>query len=150
MEPDDPMGDGHDTMSNDPQEATGAGDGRADRGSIGATIRRDGAEGRPPGGGDSSPGDGLDDGRARRWARLELGFWIALVVTMLIFAAIPIVNQAYKLQLKDYGLWYQVGLAESKGYDIYPRPRAAGCSRSCIRPRRRPCWGCSARWARPG
>jgi alpha-1,2-mannosyltransferase len=112
-------------MSNDPQETTGAGNDRDDRGgSIGSTIRRDGAKGLPPGGGAWSPGGRLGDSRARRWARLELGFGIALVLTMLIFAVIPLVNLFRGLPTKDYGLWYQVGLAERQGYDIYPRPES--------------------------
>ena len=41
-----------------------------------------------------------------------------------IFSAIPIVNMALGLATKDYGLWYQVGLAEGQGLDVYPRPES--------------------------
>jgi hypothetical protein len=41
-----------------------------------------------------------------------------------IFSAIPIVNMGLRLGTKDYGLWYQVGVAEGQGLDIYPRPES--------------------------
>jgi len=41
---------------------------------------------------------------------------------MLVFAAIPIANFFLGQSTKDYGLWYQVGLALRHGVDIYPRP----------------------------
>ena len=91
-------------MSNDAQDAPGRG----------MTIRLDGAAG--------PAGPGPEDRRSRRWDRLERGWWLALVVTMGIFSALPIVNLALNLSTKDYGLWYQVGLAEGQGLDVYPRP----------------------------
>ena len=41
---------------------------------------------------------------------------------MLVFSAFPIANLFLGLSTKDYGLWYQVGLAVRQGLDIYPRP----------------------------
>ena len=41
---------------------------------------------------------------------------------MLVFSAFPIANHFLGLSTKDYGLWYQVGLAVRQGLDIYPRP----------------------------
>jgi hypothetical protein len=41
---------------------------------------------------------------------------------MAVFSAFPIVNYVKGLSTKDYGLWYQVGLALRQGFDIYPRP----------------------------
>ncbi len=38
------------------------------------------------------------------------------------FSAFPIVNLYQGYSTKDYGLWYQVGLATRQGLDIYPRP----------------------------
>ncbi len=99
-------------MSNDSREVPGIGIGNKDgdeRSEVaGATTRRDGS---PSGGGISA-----------RWARIERLWWVALVVTMGIFSALPIVNLALGLSTKDYGLWYQVGLAEGQGFDVYPRP----------------------------
>ena len=43
-------------------------------------------------------------------------------LTMLVFSAFPIANLLLGLSTKDYGLWYQVGLAVRQGLDIYPRP----------------------------
>ena len=48
--------------------------------------------------------------------------WVALIGTMLVFSAFPIVNQLLGLSTKDYGLWYHVGLAVCQGLDVYPRP----------------------------
>jgi hypothetical protein len=113
-------------MSNDSQDAPGRGMPMDRAGSIGPMIRRDGVAGSAPAPGDAGGrrGDpeGRVDGSARRWARLERAWWLGLVVTMGIFSAIPIVNMALGLATKDYGLWYQVGLAEQQGLDIYPRP----------------------------
>jgi alpha-1,2-mannosyltransferase len=113
-------------MSNDPQDATRAGDGAERAGSGRPSIRRDGASGPGigaggTGGGGEAVGTG-SGGRARRWARLERAWWPVLIVTMVVFAAIPMVNLAWDMPTKDYGLWYQVGLAEWQGLDIYPRP----------------------------
>lgn len=106
-------------MSNDPQDAAKTGDERGV-----AVIRRDGAQGLPPGSEGSSIPGGPDDSRSRRWRRGELAWWIALGLTMLVFAAIPLVNLYRGLPTKDYGLWYGVGLAESQGLDVYPRPES--------------------------
>ena len=56
------------------------------------------------------------------WARIERVWWVALVGAMLVFSAFPLANQFLGLSTKDYGLWYQVGLAVRQGLDIYPRP----------------------------
>ena len=41
---------------------------------------------------------------------------------MLVFSAFPIANLVLGFPTKDYGLWYQVGLAVRQGLDVYPRP----------------------------
>jgi hypothetical protein len=41
---------------------------------------------------------------------------------MVAFSAVPIANQFLRLSTKDYGLWYDVGVAVRQGLDIYPRP----------------------------
>ena len=41
---------------------------------------------------------------------------------MLVFSAFPIANLVLGFSTKDYGLWYQVGLAVRQGLDVYPRP----------------------------
>jgi hypothetical protein len=56
------------------------------------------------------------------WARIERAWWAALILTILVFAAIPIGNLILGFPMKDYGLWYQVGLALRQGLNIYPRP----------------------------
>ena len=56
------------------------------------------------------------------WARIERVWWVGLVGAMLVFSAFPIANLFLGLSTKDYGLWYQVGLAVRQGLDIYPRP----------------------------
>ena len=105
-------------MSNDSQDAAGRAV-AADR--TGPTIRLDGAAGAASvRGGGGGGGDAA--GRARRWARLERAWWLVLVVTMGVFSAIPMVNIALGLATKDYELWYNVGLAEWQGLDVYPRP----------------------------
>jgi hypothetical protein len=43
---------------------------------------------------------------------------------MLVFSAFPIANLWLGLSTKDYGLWYQVGLAVREGLDVYPRPES--------------------------
>jgi hypothetical protein len=89
-------------------------------GSSGPTIRLDGAEGPATVPGAAGEGDAAR--RALRRRRLERAWWLALVVTMGVFSALPVVNMALGLSTKDYGLWYQVGLAEWQGLDVYPRP----------------------------
>jgi alpha-1,2-mannosyltransferase len=56
------------------------------------------------------------------WARIERAWWVGLGGAMLVFSAFPIANQFLGLSTKDYGLWYQVGLAVRQGLDVYPRP----------------------------
>ncbi len=56
--------------------------------------------------------------------RIERAWWAALVVAMLVFSAFPIANYCLGLSTKDYGLWYQVGLAVRQGLEIYPRPES--------------------------
>jgi hypothetical protein len=60
--------------------------------------------------------------RSHRWARIERIWWMALVAAMATFSAFPLANLFLSLPTKDYGLWYQVGLAVRHGLDIYPRP----------------------------
>src|SRR5262245_59330005 len=55
-------------------------------------------------------------------ARIERAWWIILGGTMLVFSAFPIANLALGYTTKDYGLWYQVGVAVRMGLDVYPRP----------------------------
>ncbi len=64
------------------------------------------------------------DGRRTGWARIERGWWLVLGITMLVFSAFPIANLVLGFSTKDYGLWYQVGLAIRQGLDIYPRPES--------------------------
>jgi len=45
-----------------------------------------------------------------------------MIGAMLVFSAFPIANLLLGLSTKDYGLWYQVGLAVRQGLDVYPRP----------------------------
>jgi len=45
-----------------------------------------------------------------------------MIAMMLVFSAFPIANLFLGLSTKDYGLWYQVGLAVRQGQDVYPRP----------------------------
>ena len=63
-------------------------------------------------------------GRRTGWARIERGWWLVLGITMLVFSAFPIANLVLGFSTKDYGLWYQVGLAIRQGLDIYPRPES--------------------------
>jgi hypothetical protein len=58
------------------------------------------------------------------WLRIERAWWAALIGAMVVFSAVPIANQLLGLSTKDYGLWYQVGLAVRQGLDIYPRPES--------------------------
>ena len=84
------------------------------------------------------------------WARIERVWWMGLVGAMLVFSAFPIANLFLGLSTKDYGLWYQVGLAVRQGLDIYPRPETTGSFRSCtLQPPRR-CLPGSACWDRSG
>ena len=56
------------------------------------------------------------------WLRIKRGWWLILAATMLVFSAFPIANLILGYATKDYGLWYQVGLAVRHGLDVYPRP----------------------------
>ena len=114
-----------DKMTQDSQGASIAGKGNEPAGSSRPSFRRDGAAepasvGGTAGGGDANATDA--GGRASRWARLERAWWVGLALTMLVFAAIPLVNLARGLPTKDYELWYGVGRAEWQGLDVYPRP----------------------------
>ena len=60
--------------------------------------------------------------KARSSARIERAWWGAFLVAAIVFSAFPIVNLYQGYSTKDYGLWYQVGLATRQGLDIYPRP----------------------------
>ena len=75
-----------------------------------------------------------------------------LAVTMLVFSAFPIANLVLGFSTKDYGLWYQVGLAVRHGLDVYPRPESQSSFSLHVsrRPRRRCLRGsaCSAGLAR--
>jgi alpha-1,2-mannosyltransferase len=56
------------------------------------------------------------------WARIERAWWFIFGGVMLVFSAFPIANLVLGYATKDYGLWYQVGLAVRLGLDVYPRP----------------------------
>ncbi len=43
---------------------------------------------------------------------------------ILVFSAVPLINQLLGLSTKDYNLWYQTGVAVRQGLDIYPRPES--------------------------
>ncbi len=66
----------------------------------------------------------LETSRAEWWARLERGWWKAFLGAILVFSAVPLINQLLGLSTKDYGLWYQTGVAVRQGLDIYPRPES--------------------------
>jgi alpha-1,2-mannosyltransferase len=63
-------------------------------------------------------------GQSVAWARIDRAWWFALGGAMLTFSAFPIANLVLGLATKDYGLWYQVGLAVRQGIDVYPRPES--------------------------
>src|ERR1017187_7308963 len=63
-------------------------------------------------------------GQSPGWARIERAWWVILGGSMLVFSAFPIANLVFGLSTKDYGLWYQVGLAVRSGLDVYPRPES--------------------------
>ena len=69
--------------------------------------------------------------------RLWRGLVAILLVLMVVFSAIPLAIDRLGEPNKDYSLWYQVGEVIRQGLNIYPTPRRAGSSRSCIRPRPR-------------
>ena len=82
------------------------------------------AAGRPNYRHDDGVGAPPRQGNARLlgWARAERAWWVILGGAMLVFSAFPIANLALGYATKDYGLWYQVGLAVRLGLDVYPRP----------------------------
>jgi alpha-1,2-mannosyltransferase len=82
------------------------------------TFRHDG------GGGEASTGAKALAEPSAGWARIERFWWLALGAAMLVFSAFPIANLIFGFSTKDYGLWYQVGLAVRQGFDIYPRPES--------------------------
>ncbi len=140
-------------MTQDSQGASIAGKGNEPARSSRPSFRRDGAAepasvGDTAGGGDANATDA--GGRARRWARLERAWWVGLALTMLVFAAIPLVNLARDLPTKDYELWYGVGRAEWQGLDVYPRPETGRLFPFMYPPSAAAMLACSARWARPG
>ena len=63
-------------------------------------------------------------GQSAAWARIERAWWLALGGAILVFSAFPIANLVLGYPTKDYGLWYQVGLAVRQGFDVYPRPES--------------------------
>jgi len=70
----------------------------------------------------SARSDSLRTDTSTNWTRIERFWWWILIGTMLVFSAFPIANLFLGLSTKDYGLWYQVGLAVRQGLDVYPRP----------------------------
>ena len=87
------------------------------------SLRRDDAAGKPPEPAEVTAQPGLSHGEpSLAWARIERVWWVGLGGAMLVFSAFPIANHFLGLSTKDYGLWYQVGLAVRQGLDIYPRP----------------------------
>jgi alpha-1,2-mannosyltransferase len=60
--------------------------------------------------------------KTHQWVRIERAWWTVLLSAILVFSAFPVANLFMGLPTKDYGLWYQVGLAVRHGLDIYPRP----------------------------
>jgi alpha-1,2-mannosyltransferase len=87
------------------------------------SLRRDDAVSKAHLPAELEPRDSLDqDERAPGWTRIEHGWWLGLGGAMLVFSAFPIANLFLGYATKDYGLWYQVGVAVRQGLDIYPRP----------------------------
>jgi alpha-1,2-mannosyltransferase len=103
-------------MSNDPDGVTPA---------TRPSLRRD-----DPAAMASHPAGSTTEATPRRpessagWRRIERAWWWILLAVMLIFSIFPIANLCLGLSTKDYGLWYQVGLAVRQGLDIYPRPES--------------------------
>ncbi len=57
------------------------------------------------------------------WTTRSLhAWWVVLGLLVVVFSAFPIANMLLGYPTKDYGLWYQVGIAVRRGFDIYPRP----------------------------
>jgi hypothetical protein len=69
-----------------------------------------------------APASSTPGGASPGWARVERVWWVLLGGSMIVFSAFPLVNMYLGLPTKDYGLWYQVGVAVRQGLDIYPRP----------------------------
>jgi alpha-1,2-mannosyltransferase len=87
------------------------------------SIRRDHAPGNDTEPVETNATTNVTSGeRSRRWARIERTWWVVLVGAMATFSAFPLANLLLGLPTKDYGLWYQVGLAVRHGLDVYPRP----------------------------
>jgi len=87
------------------------------------TFRRDDATSAgPSGAGTNAKSDRVQTETPAGWARIERAWWMAMLGTMLVFSAFPIANLFLGLPTKDFGLWYQVGLAVRQGQDVYPRP----------------------------
>jgi hypothetical protein len=87
------------------------------------SVRRDHAPGKTVEPAETNATTGLSGSKgSRRWARIERTWWVAVVAAMVTFSAFPLGNLFLGLPTKDYGLWYQVGLALRHGLDVYPRP----------------------------
>ena len=87
------------------------------------SIRRDYAPGKTAEPAETNATTSLTSGKSsRRRARIERTWWVAVVCAMVTFSAFPLANLLLGLPTKDYGLWYQVGLALRHGLDVYPRP----------------------------
>jgi hypothetical protein len=87
------------------------------------SLRRDGAaDSGSEGSGILPPPSGHDP--SDQWKRIERVWWAGLILTMVVFSALPIANLFLHLPTKDYNLWYQVGLAVRQGLDVYPRPES--------------------------
>ena len=102
------------------------------------------AAGRPSYRHDDGVGDSRHDRAASRalrtssgWARIERAWWLVLGGAMLVFSAFPIANLVLGYATKDYGLWYQVGLAVRLGLDVYPRPETRAALSLHVSPLRR-------------
>ena len=46
-----------------------------------------------------------------------------MILMILLFSVFPVGNLLLGLSTKDYGLWYQVGVAVRQGLDVYPQPQ---------------------------
>jgi hypothetical protein len=90
---------------------------------AGPSYRHDEGAGKSPTQRDPAI-DAAGTGQRSGWARIERAWWIVLGGTMLVFSAFPIANLILGYSTKDYGLWYQVGLAVRRGLDVYPRPES--------------------------
>ena len=94
------------------------------------SVRRDHAPGKTAEPAETDATTGLSPRKARRsGAGSSAAWWVVLIGAMATFSAFPMGNLFLGLPTKDYGLWYQVGLALRHGLDVYPRPRRGGSFR---------------------